>query len=950
MWRKQTLSRTLAVMRPLAGGIGASGFVFLAFHRLDLAMGGESLGLALVLLALLAGWGLGAEVIGPVRGGSFRSYLVTVLLAALWGFLAMSPLSGAPLHLVLVVAVSACFTGMLWGHRRTGAAPARELFLCGAAVGFGILSFGLAGRIGISGVMLVFGCCAIALAFFVPQSASEPEKRDDAVGGGWKRWSRVALAGACGAYSLALLRTLSLGTGWSGYAATELGAFFCIGLLLRGLLPGGSGRRRGTLMARGLGIVGLTLILGWSFVFYPDLIISEPAAVQSGHSLLQASRMFPLWGMAFCAAFLVPRRRSYSDAGRSFSVAAAVAVGVVLVLSAEGANYWNYLVTGLLAITAVVPMSVSAWRRGGDWKKKTLPVTVLALGTFGFVWILIADQHASWPGLRYAFAWYQRDLRGRFNAPQPPDVQPAGPDGVVVQDRTDQAETFQKRVLSAGETGHFLSGNLAWTSRKQDSAVFPLILEMVAATGGDVRRLAVLEPSIAPLTSSLKSVFPGVSLARIRSVALLRGRLKAGSIDGAILGPGPLTAARCPVSVLNVESLRQLRTGLRKGGIVAIWLPTRSVTEEEMGRALGTVVSVFPDAALLLCNDEIVLLAQAVSPDRGGAEQPGESPDPELSIDYASLRSAFLRDPSRGMLFQSGYLAPSTLVSEFSAGSDAIQRLAGNARPLSVWFPTRPPNLARDLSRTGRPHNLALAALPRVEAREQLVSMLRFSSQNEKEIALPNIRGSYQALTEELLRWAGEAARASQRPGASVDDLIYALRGPRADLSVFAPRAESPDLQLAVALYRFGLFQKALEFLGGSTWPEKDRFDVVYWRGRCLESLGQGRDALAAYSSAIEIDDSSIDALLRMAGIHLKNRRLAPARRHLEKVLEREPENVPALVRLSYICGTQRRYGRATELAWKALQLEPDNTAARDQYYLYRLQARMRGGSGRDGR
>jgi tetratricopeptide (TPR) repeat protein len=324
---------------------------------------------------------------------------------------------------------------------------------------------------------------------------------------------------------------------------------------------------------------------------------------------------------------------------------------------------------------------------------------------------------------------------------------------------------------------------------------------------------------------------------------------------------------------------------------------------------LATVLAVFPQTLLFLHGDEMVLLCGR-----------------KVQVHYGRLRAVFSDPRARLYMEQGGFWDALQVAACYTADTAHLRRLSAGARPYRRDSPERPPVLARDLSEQSRADVLALVAQCRLSAQDSLDDVFAFMSANEKTLAMGPLQGFHVVQTMDLLGQVGAVARANS----SIPALMDVLRSPAMELDLFAPQVQSRQLKLAVALYRLNLPGESLALLKGDGWPDGDRYDVWYWRGRNLEALNRPADAIAPYEKALTVKPDAVEVLLRLSSIHLARGETARAVERLQAALERDRRNVEAMVRLGYLYSRMDRFEEAAELASRALEVEPSNRAARD--------------------
>ncbi len=929
--------KALVAGRSILGGIAAAIFLFVTFHRLDLAIGDPFRAVPLGFMTLWAGWGLGGWLLERMNISRMRSRTFGGVMVAVASGLVVFPLTADVFQISLFGMAGSCAVALLWKRSFAMSARSVRAFIGGFVIGTLALAGGLAGHFGLHPLMMA-GCGPGAFLGLIAPGYVE----NQADGGSDELHRHVRLS--CLFFHVssvlliaALIRVYSYGSGWMAFGMADLGLAFGAGFLLRHLLPERQKSAPGSCIAQGLGLLGVALLVGWSFVFHPYLVFSEPATIQSSPVFLTAARTFPLWGLAFVMAFLVPTMPGRPDvSGGRLTLLAILALAAVFVMPAGAAIYWNYLLAGFFALCGVLAGCAMAWRESTNRVEKVFPSVSMCLGIAGLVWMMCVGQMGQWHPLRFSFAWYQQEIGARFNAPQPPKLQPGQPAGARVSRCDLSGSGLKARVQLRRETGTFRNGELVWSSRSQDSASIAVMVGMLPATADKTDRVAALTPLLRPTHEALRAFVPGAQLVRVSPRSLLGGAgwISSPSLDAMIIGPGAMSGANSSGIVINMELLENARRWLGSGGVLATWLPTRTLEVSEFENAIQTIRTVFPNTVMFTVRDEIVLVSQAT---RGAGSQREEKGEWKGNIiDYGTVRALFQRSESDSLLSAAGYWDPRLFIGEMSAGTVGVRKLGRSGSRISVWRPTRGMVLARDLARRSNPVLLSLIVQHRLHWKDKLVGVLEFTGRNARRVALKGLKNMYEVGTREMLEWVGEACRKGVGSEDRVDRLVEILRGSRGRLEWLAPETEQEKLRVPVALYRFGLYARAMTELSRLKKGEEDRFGLQYWKGRCLEKLGRGPDALRAYRRARDIKGENVPVLLHMAGIELNRRRFRQARRHLKKVIELDPENVRALVRLSFVNGQMGDYKRAASLAERALELDPDNAAARDQRVLYR--------------
>ncbi|MFW5923287.1 MAG: tetratricopeptide repeat protein [Planctomycetota bacterium] len=915
------------------GGMGAAVFVFLAIHRVDIGGGASFQAYGLALLSLITGWALGTGLLNRWVSGPLRRRLAVAALAMVAGVLRYAPPATPRSTLFLAAGGGASLLGMIWGGRERGGRTGRIGLAGGMAIMFVLLAAGITDWIGMDGVLLVIGIPVLAAGLFLAPGSSisrngDGEEEAIAEGGWMLRVGQLALSMAIGGLLFAFLRMRVAGTGWFAYAAVDVGVGFVFGLLMRHLAAVSVEDAAGMLAVRGVGVILISLLAGWSFVFYPSVVLSEPAVQQTGPALLTAARCFPIWIFSALLAFLLPANHPGGGRGSANIMASAAGVAVILALPASGPGYYGYLLCLIFALVAMIPVAWRVVSRRSGWRAVLIPVLMISLGVVGLLWAWWVPQNADWPGLRYSFAWYQRDNRGRLNAPRPADLDNRGSDGVRTTDIARWNESVKISVESGGESGYFTEGALAGTSRIGSTGPVALMGAAVRMAAERPERIAFLGQNDEVTDRMAGALYAGAEVLEVSPHALRSGRIQEGSFDGLFVGPAALADFSDVPKIMNVGTLRAAGRAVGEKGVVCLWMPTRTVDPGEFRSLVATLRAAFGQTFAFVCRDELVFLAR---PAKASEEER------RIELNYSAARGMFRKEQQRAFLEEAGYWDPRQLVGAFLADDRGLAKVAGNAAPMSVWRPARPPVLTRDLARLSRSDVMAMLVPLRLGTRGFLADHLVFSTAVERRLARRFLRDSYREHTFARMRQIGDVAKASADPDAAVDSVVAILQ--QSEVGDFAPEVEEKAVRLAVALYRFGLYERALNEMARRT-AGRMTAEMHYWRGRCLEKLEEGTEAIEAYEKLREMGEADTDVLMRIASLHLRNRQLNRGRRRLEEVLDRDPDHVGALVRLGYISGEQGRYAQALNYSRRALEIDPENSAAREQEALYRWMVR----------
>ena len=806
-------------------GLAFAGLTFFAFHRLDLALGGI---VPAASVALALAWAAGLMGMGWTGGARPEGRRLAAVLGMAAGLAALS--AGLPAFVED------------W----------RIALACGLVLVIGLLSARL-----VAARRKDAPACGIA-----PATA-------------WL--SRLPLLAAAGVIAVCLLRTYSYSSGWFAYAASDLGLAFCIGIVISRLFmtPRGGAPESGAIM-RALVLLSVVALLGSAFPFYPDVIMSEPAVLQTNCALLTIQRVFPLLVMGAVIGALVPAPSACARWSLRARDAGVAALGMLLAgfAPASISPRWHYVAAALLCVLSLAPVCLRS-KRGG------LPLRVGAgvIGMAGLLWLACVPPWMHWSILRFTYATYSGPRSGRLNYSPPQDRNPSvrkedvGVDGVTFDARCG----VRAQVQGRGELGRMVRGNLMWSSRAQDDCAFRAAQALGYACSG---------------------------------AAAANGDDGGGAGGVVVLGPEYFAEMRCPLAGFDRE--RMAESLGRDCDVLVVWLPTRTISRAELRRLLATACAVFERTRLFACGDELILVA-------GGRER----------IDLPALESLFDDPTSGARLTKAGIWDARQLAVRLVADSENVKALAGDARPYSCDRPARPPALVRNLAEYSRGDVLAMATQYRLSVVKDLGRLIDFGSPAQRDRMLPALTALYRTVTRQTMLQVGEAGRIRSA------ELSAALRDGSLDLDLFAPREESPRMKLAVALHTFGLYADSLAALERVQWSAPAQFSAHYWRGRNLAQLARGKEALSAYRSALRERSGSVDTLMRIARLHSVSRRDTDAETALLRVLELAPQHLEAKVQLGYVYGRQRRYGEAAALARQVLSVDPGNEDALSQTLLY---------------
>jgi len=907
--------------RGFFAGAALAGLVFVAVHRLDLALGGAAATGAFVVAVLLAAWWAGAELAGLLRTPSARTRtrvagaLVLVGVASAMG---CGPLACTPTRVLVASGVLALLISLLISCSHCAGRP----LVGGAAVGFAALSAGLAAAVGVLwlsfGAAIVLAACALwpshategpksgaGAPADAPEGASDASKlahgsSPDPISVREEAPAVLLLCAMGGLLCVAMLRTYSPVTGWHALAVSDLCVAACIGALIaRGFVRGEG------VVARVLVLAGVAALLESSLFMYPDLILSESAALQSARTLLEGARAFPVW--AFAALLGACWTRAGARGGARWMLAAAAGAAVALVIPPSFSHVWHY--AAALALGALALVSEGARVRAEEGARlRAIHVVALVVVTAALGWSVLGAPALKWRVLRQRFAWYRADVPGRLNPASLPEGA-ARPDlNPAIEELTFHPWGLSARLSAGGEWARLECGNVVASSRALDSRSVRLCVALAVAGADRVERIALIDPALDVTSAGVHALAPGAQLVRIPAAALINAPDDLAPLDAVICGPGPLTRARCPLAIVNVETLAHLRFSLREGGVLVLWLPTRTLSAEQLRRTITTALAAFPRARLFIAGDELVLLC-------GGGER----------LAYTRLLRLFDDPAALTYLTAGGLWDARQVLAMFTAefARDA------SAQPFSLRRPTRAPVLARDLSSDSRAGTLASVAQHRLLPASRAADAFAFGGEMQRAVALASFHRLYAAQTESVLRGVGEAGRTRTA------ELIAALSGPCVDLERFAPEPQNKRVKCAVALHRFGLYAESLQLLQGRAWTGADAFHANYWIGRDLHAMGRLQHALGAYEAALRERPEDADLLVRIARVRFNLNQPDEAMKLLERALAADENNVEALVFLSYLHGRAGNRAKAAALAGRALKIDPSDETARDLYSLY---------------
>lgn len=879
---------------------------FLSFFRFEIGVLPIRAVAGLAPTAALVGAGAGVVMGRAARRKAGATWLLGLASAALWTWWGAAQPGGPwPLTAALTVAGFGLLSGFIvaaW----PAAGGAASLVL-GAVAGFALCAAGLMGVMGIAPAVLG-GVALAALGGLATTARSAASDLQGAATGASHGAARLLLAAAVGAAAVGLLRAYVPAARSLAYAASDLGIGFAAGVLLFGTALRQHVRSAGLLALATVGAAAIAVLCGLSFFLYPDLVMSDSAAMQTPASLLVPGRVFPLWVMAFVLGLAAGP--AWCSVGGGPALAAALlasatgAAGASLVAGVYGAAY--VLPVGL-ALLAAGALCLSRRARGSE-AEATLSVGALVLCALAGVWCLTAGPDFGWAGLA-------RTLRDYMSS-TPERRAEAGPVSMASARLTPAGLSA---VLAAPKArAEFCDGNLTSVVRAgggfdRESAPLTMSAGLGLAFSSAPARIGSVEPSLDIMARTIERLSGGDG-ARQLSVW---GPDDGGRFDVVVCGPGPFSAAGNPLAVLSREGLARLRTRLTPGGVLCLWFPAGRVGLSTLEDALATFREVFPSFCVFMSGEEAVFMA--VSAEGASAAQ---------GLPFARLKEL------RGPLAAAGLSSPLDLLEGFVADAGELAPLTDAGSPFRLSHPRRPPVLARNLTDKRRLVSVAALLQYRQSGPDRILARITFESDAQRAVALRGFADTYGDETWRALQSFALSDAWDRR------ELLRFLDTPLARLDLFAPKEEGRVAGTAAALYAFGLREAAAGVLKRAIEQGQGTFAVHCRLAAVLEDLGRGDEALSEYRKALSLSPGSAEARGRMISLLLSMGRNRDAADALRQVIQKEPENVPALLMLARLCaGPLNRPGEAADLAARVLRIEPQNAAAQDVLMLCRKEA-----------
>ncbi|MHC5034629.1 MAG: hypothetical protein ACYTFZ_06305, partial [Planctomycetota bacterium] len=550
---------------PFFGGFAFAVAAFLTFHRFDIGAASARAALGFAAAAVLAGCSVGASWQPPRRANA--SWLA-LAAAVLWAWLALAPLGGNPLWTaVSAVAAFGLMCGLTGGGRPFGEEP----FVAGAIVGSAACSAGLMAA---AGVAIPVIAAAIAAAICGGVSVRVGSAREE---NGIRRASaplgasRLLLALAVGATVVTVMRAYLPAVRSLAYSACDVAIPLFAGGLVAARLGRGFGRGPVALVA-GCIVVLLTAVLsGFSFFLYPDLILCEAAAAQTPAHLLPASRVFPVWLLAFALGVAAGPALISGKAGRHSGLplmamaAGAAATGLL------GAWYQvGSVIAAALVLLALLPVCF-ARRDFGLGTGRMLPLAAAGLALVCLLWSVSADPYMGCPGVRRAVADYQE-------TPSEASAQAAQQEGFGeflraeadrLADRPDalarsgslgsaaarlESRGLMVRFRGDGVYAELLNGGVVAMElggRGVGSNPVNLAVALGMAFSAPPERVGLLCPVLEATAETAARAAGG---AHVSVVSLWDGS-GTGEMDVVICGPGPLSSTGNPLAILSRQGL-----------------------------------------------------------------------------------------------------------------------------------------------------------------------------------------------------------------------------------------------------------------------------------------------------------------------------------------------------------------------------------------------------------
>lgn len=871
---------------------------FLAFFRFEIGAAEVRSAAAFALAAALMGSSLGAAAPGIRR--RYRALVVALAATALWAWWAAGPPGGSRSATALIAVAGFALLGGLNAAGGHAVAP----FLLGTAAAFIACSAGVMGALGVAPVVVGGVALASAAAVLSAWASAGRRPAEGALMAARHSGSRLLLGAAVGAVAVALLRAYLPAVRSLAYAGSDLGIAFFLGLFVYHARLGRFAGRTGLLVICCTVAAAVSVLVGFSFFFYPDLILSESAALQTSASLLVPGRVFPLWVLAFCLGVAAgPVWPAEADRWRtSFSLAAAAAGAAASGLVSDSYRA-GFVLPAALVLLALLPLCLARRRRRSP-RSRALPAAACGLVGLSVIWCLAADPHLEWTGLRSTFADHLWAGRARLDGAEPV---------VLVSGRLEPLGL--RAVLMADDLrAEFLNGRLVHIERsgRPLAAGSPVLMAALGLAFSDSpQRVALLRPVLRISADDVQRMAGG---AEVASIGMWNGGA-GGEFDVILSGPGPLSAVGNPLALMSLDGLGRIRRRLAEGGVFALWFPAGRLSLDTLRRAIATLGEVFPSFYVFVSGQEAVFVATSAP-----------------TLRYGGLERLQVH------LVAAGFWHPVELVKGFVAEAEELAGLIDGVRPYRLSHPGRPPALGRDLAGAGRPAALAALVQHRLAGPDRLLRGLAFRSDNSRLVALRGFEGTYREQTRRILQGLGRADATRRR------ELLEFLKGPLASLDLFAPQGEEREVRVAAALSACGMNRAAAELLRKAVEDGSGSSALHLRLAGALEALDDPAGALQHYRAALALQPDSSPARGRMTALLLALGRNGEAGEALEELVKREPENVTALLMLGRLyAGPLARPRDAAKLLLRVLDLEPQNAAAQELLAICRQAAAAEG-------
>jgi len=869
---------------PFVCGIACAVTFFLLLFRFEMAGLAPVVAPGLALGVAVAGLSAGRWTSGGISGASrLRNALAGLAALVLLSVLAV--VWGN--DWLLDAAAGLLGFGALAALAGRRAASRSIPLLTGVLTGMIACAAGLVGFMSLPGIVIP----AVALAAVMSAVTARGQSVETREDGAWSVSPALLVAAALGAAGAALVRNYLPITGSLAYAGMELGAGFVLGLLVRAHALRKQSARPSALLLGAAGVAVLACVNALSFVLYPDLVGSGSAAYQTPPHLLTAGRVFPFWLIAF--GFGVFSAPVWSARGTLLAAAAGAA--------AAGLLGTSYLWPSVAVVVLCLCCCGAVVARVGEGTR------VFRLGTVGLVVaslmaLLLLEPHGDWLGVRTTI----KGLEGR-EKPTGEMRRWSGAFG---------ADGLHVRLGTGGESGQVRNGQVLEAAGDVRGVVRLGVGLGLACAGGE-RPIAVIGPPLADTTKGLEILNP-----RNPPDVLTYGDFPTERTYGLIVcGPGALSSLRNPLVLLAREQLEILQSRLSAGGTFVLWLPLGCMSEQTLLQTLSTVDLTFGGYDVHLRGSEAVVVA--------GRHRPH----------FARLRAQFADPGKRAWMRDGGYWEPVELLADFAAEAQDLRPVTELARTFSIVWPERPPRLGRDLSAPRNPVAPASILQNRLMGPERLLRRVTFQGDKQQYVALRGFTTYYRAMTQRLLeRLAGEDEMRQTQ-------LVRFLQGPHARLDLMAPQADTRLMQLADAMFTFGMPKRSIDLLQDAVDSGREDFVLRSRLGKALAAASRYKEALEHYRRALELRPGSVDTMRHIAALLLKTGSFGEGARMLRRVIEEGPDNTIDLLMLAALDARMGNMAEAEGLARRVLRLEPNNPDAQAILQLARQGTTRSGGS-----